>query len=302
MDILGVTQTSHEGGIEFADLDSVKNALRIFADGVTPGSRETSHRGFDSSPTGGIGLMMKMILDDRRESGFMQELLTSVDRVTEERGMHRSYDYDGMGPFFKTTVEVKKIKVGRRQFVYLLHLNAAYVGDQPCAGLATTLGANRALWRDEVIIELAPTGDRFEIDFNLAAERLASIGLSKVSGRQLADHSMELAATSTLDDDRPELPLRNDELVVTFGIVSYSVERPIDYQTRKMVWSQSGSVISGPLAQGYEGEKYSKPRLYASISVPATENECSWDRKPILNPTLKQTIHDQAAAIVGAFQ
>jgi hypothetical protein len=285
MNVTGVTLASYEGGIEFADLNSVKNTNRL---------------GFDSGPAGGIGLAMKMIIDDRHESRFMQDLLGAVDRVTEERGMHKSYDYDGVGPFFKTTVEVQKVKLGKKQFVYLLSLNAAYVGDQPCAGLATSLGADRALWRDEVVIELAPNGDRFEVDFDVVADRLARVGFNGWTGRQIADHIMAEAPKGY--DAKTSVALRDDDLKVTFGIQSYSVQGPVDYQTHELVWAQSGSVISGPLERGYDGEQYSKPRLYASVSVPEPENTRSWDRKPVLDPTVKQAIHQQAAAIVGAFQ
>jgi hypothetical protein len=47
---------------------------------------------------------------------------------------------------------------------------------------------------------------------------------------------------------------------------------------------------------------FAAPCLSASISVPEAESERSWMRKPIVDPTIKQAIHDQASAIMAAFQ
>jgi hypothetical protein len=300
MNILTVTQSSVQGGIEFADLDSLKNAIRVFADGGTPAARETNRHGFDDTPNGGVGLLMKMDFDNRRESSFIQELLSEIDRVTESRQFSKSYDYDGAGPFFKTSVEVKKIKIGRRRFTYLLSLYASYVGDRPCAGLASSLDADRALWRDEVVIEMAPVGDRFEIDFEAAAERLAGIGLDSLTGQQIADSIMAEAPKG--HEANTNVLIRRDDLVVGFGLMRVSVQGPIDHKSGEVIWIQSGAIISGPLERAIEGEGYAKPRLSVSISVPKPENERSWERKPILDPVVKQNVHDQTAAIVSAFQ
>jgi hypothetical protein len=298
MDILHVTKGTYEGGIEFADLNTVKSALKIFANGGTPAARETTQHGFEGDPAGGIGLMLKTMIDGKYESAFMKELLQKVDGVTEDRGFSRHYDYDGVGPFFKTTVGVTKIKLARRKFVYLLELNAAYVGDTPCAGLAESLGANRALWRDEVSVELAPVGGRFEVDFNDIAERLANIGLVSFTGNgeDMANHIM--SEVQLPDRGKPSIRVRNDDLSVDFGILSYSVARPIDYRSGKVMWSKEGAVISGPVSEFHDD---SNPRLYVTIEVPRVPGEESWDRKPVLDPALKQAIHDQADAIMAAF-
>jgi hypothetical protein len=294
MEYLAVTQESIEGGIEFADLDSVKNALLLYASGDTAGSHETTRRGFDNTESGGFGLMMKMLIDLDNDDSFMEDLLSGVDTVDMGRPYDRSYDYDGVGAFFKTTVLVSMAQVRRGYYVYLLSLNAAYVGDKPCAELAKAIGADRSLWRDTVTVELAPVGDHFEIDFDDVMERLIAVGLKTMSGQQFAEHTMR-QTTKPLDAEY-SLPIRSEPLLVIFGLERYSVGDPIDRTSRQVCWTQTGSVISGPLWP------HQNPRLTFTVTAPASADQRSWERVPIIDPAIKQAIHDQSAAIVGVFQ
>jgi hypothetical protein len=296
MNILDVTQRSQEGGIELADLDSVKAALRLYA---MRGIRisDEAMLAYSNEPSGGLGLAMRHVFNARPESGFMQELLREIDKVTDQHSFSRSFGYDGIGPFFKTNVDVSKVKIGTDKFIYLLSLDAAHAGDELCSGLAEAIGASRALWYDMVSIEVAPSGRRFEVNFDFVVQRLASIGISSFTGKQIADQIMSRTRPSSGRSAVVTLHSYND-IALYFGILSYSVEEPFDPSTMETTWSQSGPIISGQLGQLNDG-RYTNPRLYAEISIP---DRWSLGRKPIINPTLKQTIHDQSLVLASAFQ
>lgn len=300
MRIVNTQQESKEAGIELADLESVKEAIRIFAGGATAGSRNALSHGFDDTPNGGIGLMMKMMVDVGHEDAFLQRLLAKVDRVEENGYFSDDWDYDGPGPFFKNTLRLEKWQVSGKD-VYTLHFNAAYVGDQPTAGLAQSLGADRALWRDEVTIEVAPFGEKmFDFDFDVVADRLKSIGLDSLTGQDMAKYIIEHAESQDYVERNTPLRVRDDDLVVHFGIASYSVGDVRDRETGKMLWHwrRPTATITGPLARW---ETDNNPRMWFSVSVPRDENESSWNRQPIFDPKVKQAVHDQTAALVGAF-
>lgn len=303
MEILGVIQSSHEAGLEFADLDSVKEAIRVFATGSTRASAETQRIGFGNAG-GGIGALLKTTLDSGHEDAFLADLFAGFNRVEESGVYMRSYDYDGIDPFMKTTVDVRKVQTDQGQIVYLLLLNAAYVGDKVSAGLAERLGVDRGLHHDEVIVEIAPVGDRFEFDFDAIVARLSSIGLEIGSGQEISDHMMK-AATEEANgayDSRYWLEANHDGLLVRFGLETYTVCRPFDYDTRQVAWRQDSAVISGSLSRFKDEGKSITPRVRLSVTTPQPPDADRWNPVPILDPVIKQAVHEQSAAIAAAFQ
>lgn len=293
MEFLGASRTSYSGGIEFADLESVKNALRAFASGQAPGSNETLSKGFEGKD-GGIGLAMKLMVEIGTESRFMQDLLDGVDKVKDDRPFHRSYDYDGIGPFFKCSVEVKAIRINHRKCTYLLDLSAAYVDDKPTGSLATVLGAERALWWDAVVVQVKPFDNGFSFDFDEIMSCVKGIGIEPLAGVGVASAMMRGSDDSNRLD--ASLVVRNDDLLVRLGIDIFSVGDSLLHGTSEVLWKRSGSVISGPLREDRT------PQLTFSVSLPEDPSVRSWDRKPIIDPMLKQQIHDHADAIVAVFQ
>lgn len=307
MRILEVTQTSREGGIQLPDLASVKHALQTYMSGQVPGSHETTRQGFGDDFSGAVGMLFKGSIERGGQSGFVDRLFSEIESGLGQRDVvRRSYDYDGVGPFMKTSVEVQRIEVGDphpvrvwlRQYVYLLHLNAAYVGDQPCGELAKLLGADRALHGDSVRVALDAPNNRFEIDFADIANRLEKVpGLTRWTSEELVNHVMTEAAKGY--DGNLSVTLRDDELKVAFRPAAYTFPGPFDRENSELIWNQTDTIISGPME--LHGDKYSTPELSVTVTLPTPEGVSSYDRPPILDPTTKQAVHDQAAAIANAF-
>lgn len=304
MKVLAVSQRSYEAGVQLADLDSVKAALLLYMEGGTRGSRATESRLMQDS-TGDRGVvavtMGQMLKNGNRQNKFLADLFERIDTDMAATGrFYRSYDYDGSGtPFFKTTVQVVKVQ-HEGQEIHTLSLNAAYVGDQPTAGLAEAIHASRALWRDEVVVTLAPEQDQFHINFDKIVSNLPRLGASALTGLGLATQLMQSAQNSRRDSVK-SVVVSNDQTRVNLFLdwVGY----PFDFHTNTLTWVQEGAIIRGPLEKSREaGRKFSDPELSFSISAARVANVDDWDRPPVVDPDLKDRIHQQAQAIARAFQ
>jgi hypothetical protein len=163
--ITGVEISQYESGIPLKGWESVKNALNIFASGASRGSRATEQHQMQAvgESMGGFAAAFYAVAAPHMSGGsssFVEKMLQEAEPAVQSRGRwSRSYDYDGQGSFFKTTVEVNRAD---KKDGYILQLNAAYVGNQVEEGLAEALGAERGLSWKNVAVEFEPAGTQFK--------------------------------------------------------------------------------------------------------------------------------------------
>lgn len=305
MRILGVSREESLRGIPFHGVGSVRNALQLFMSGSTKGSQATGNRLMADGGLGGVvALMNKEELEAPHKDSFLGRMFDQIDAaLAAGRRFNYHYDYDGVGPFFKTTVEVEALR-GFEE-LYLLHLSAAYVGDAVEVGLAEAIGAERGLMGVSVRIELAPEGDHFEIDFDDILGHLASAGLNTLSAEQVIVALMEDAAVRPLKS-RPAPRLRDDEYRVSLYPALYTVGSAYGPAAVERPWSSQGGTLFGPLWDDNmhspeSAPEWRNPVVVLHVSEPYDEDN-HWDRQPVIDPTRRQTIRDIASQIEACFQ
>lgn len=297
--ILEVSTREVQGRIPLTGIETVKNAIRVFARGGTKGANATQNK--LAADGGGIALMLKTIVEDGQDDTFLTQMFAELDQaVAEGRNFHRSYDYDGVGSFFKTTIEVALVP--GTEDTFLLQLNAAYVGDQVEEGLAAHLGIERGLWRSEVRLEIEPLKDRFAVDFETIMEALRGEELMFMyAGDVVVARFMEEAAK--LYDGRPRLQLFDGKYEIWLSLDSVSVASHYDYKTDKVLWAGAGSVLSGPLSNRNEyvrdaEPEWATPTVVISVS-PKQDATQSWRSLPTVDEDLKTMIREVAGSIAS---
>lgn len=308
--VIGVTVDRQEWGIPLHGWESVAGALNVFASGQPPSSRATeTHQMKAVAQSGGAleagfySVMAHHIVGN--PVSFVSRMLDRAKPVVQENGAwERSYDYDGVGSFFKTNVEIERI--GSTED-YILHLYAAYVGDKVEVGLAETLGVERGLLYQCATVEYEPEDDQFRIDFGQVAERLKPVAANlqteykpeELTGEIVADQLMKI---EEYDRTKPFVLGTKDGIEITVGLGR--VGRRFDYgRSTKLAssrWEQQGSVILGPLDTDYSDRtKFASPTLSINIR-PVSEKE--YHRLPAVDPEKKALIEDLTNQVVSAFK
>lgn len=267
--------------------------------------------------------------------GMMGELMSSVI----ERGRwHRSYDYDGQGTFFKTTVGV--ISLDTPDNVNLLNLNAAYVGKEVEDGLAEYLGVGQGLQWKHAAVGLEPVEDHMQVDFDQVVQRLAPVvrdlqpvpqgktTYNLLPSRTIGNFRLPFSGRSRLvknDNSYERVTGENivryltsfdeyghlisgpftlgvvDGIEVTLGLGRVG-ERFYDSRTGQRAndrWQANGAILTAPLA-----EDYSDPsKLVPPAIIIATQrfSERSYDRLPAVDPKMKATMNEITARVASAF-
>jgi len=292
MEVLDIKREEYGSGIPIKGLNTVKSVLEIFYSGRTKNSGATLGR--LTRDGGGIeAIFMRMMADTRDvKDRFLEAMFSEMESGLKARGIYsRSYDYDGVGPFFKTTVTVTEID--KKVELYLLQMHAAYVGNEVEKRLAEALNIERGLQWLRVGIEVKPVKGKFEIDFNDVMERVIKInGIARISG--------EKAAKTFFVEDHfgnyCNLTLMNAGKFIV-DLCLEDVAQKVDYSGRqkKLTWSAKGSVLSGPLREDWNDKnKILNPVILFSIH---SANE----RLPILKTEIKEEVKVLADTIKAAF-
>lgn len=281
-------------GIPLVGMDSVKSALQKFSDGVRGSNATTQQLATDGNP---IAMMMKMAyVDSGGEGSFLKELFADIEASLKKRDKYsRHYDYDGVGSFFKTTVEVTKLPNN----IFLLGLNAAYVGDKVEVSLAEALGVERALSWAATTIELPVVGNLFIADFVFIINALAkAIPLKGLTAEKAV----------AMMTERKRLSDRNGAITVyeskdfTVTMVLDDVSRPMQYKAGNgtMVWKVNSNSILGPLHPDWVDEsKVLKPLLKFTVSRTAPN---AYDSVPFIDAEGKNAMRNLAEMIASAFR
>ncbi len=163
--IQGYTVSEHRSGIHFAHPEHLEHALIMYGTGNISG--ETAQRYNEKAytdmggPLGGAlfafagrGDMPKFVQEQimERVSQAYEAVQNSRNPDASEK-VYRSFDYDGVGQFHKTSVDVEVTKKGIE-----LHLGAAYVGDQVEESLAKAMGKERGFRSATVEVPVNQTG------------------------------------------------------------------------------------------------------------------------------------------------
>jgi hypothetical protein len=303
--IIGVEVSQYKSGIPLKGWDSVKAALDVFASGRARGSRATEQhqlKAVEESYGDFAAAFYTIATPHMRESGssFVEEMLKEAKPAVDDRGSwNRHYDYDGVGSFFKTSVEITRVEGTDG---YILQLNAAYVGNQVEEGLAEVLGAERGLSWKNVTVQYEPEGTQFRIDFDQVAERLQGVarelGVKKLTGKAITEQLMMVNRWG--DSEGPFVLGKKNGVEVTLGFGR--VGRRFEYQQSQRSedrWHLDGLTISGPLDTDYSDEsKIVPPSLSISIRP---ESKDRYSRQPAVKPEQKAFMNDLAEKIAAAF-
>lgn len=283
-------------GIPCENLQVVKTALKIFSKGRTRGSRATTDQlVVDGGFSGLMAAVFKEKIEERKESPFLQTLFRNIEAGIKQRGAYSyHYDYDGMGSFFKTTVEVKRVN----DTLFILKLHAAYVGDKVEEGLAETLGLERALLSASAIVDLPAKDGRFTADMSviLGIVRKA-LPLKKLDGEIVK-------AITTVEDGAiwggSPVIFENDTLAVNVKLAS--VAYPVEYKGREktMTWKVSGTTITGPLHENFgDTPGFQTPQIVFQVY---TRGKDKYELPALVKSEDKKVLLDLAEKIKAAFQ
>lgn len=292
-------------------LDSIEQALNTFARGITSGSRATEQHQVQAigQSQGGLAQAFYFLAAPHMQgagNSFVQDRIMSEARaVLQSRdSWSRHFDYDGMGPFFKTSVEIEVLD--RNADLYALGIHAAYVGDKPEEGLAEHLGIARTLVWASVEVETAPiNGNGFEFDFETILRKLDEVlGTDWASGEQVAESMM---TTDKYRESKASFVLHEDvDLRVT--LTPGRVERRFDYSNRDAAgnpadtWSVEGAVLRGKLDESYDRDGTFAPPTFVVSLRSAHGDPDSYRTTTIYEPEKKAQALELRYRIAAALQ
>lgn len=307
MKIVSVTPTEYYGYIPIKGLDAVEDALNLFASGNPKGSRNAGNQLMkDIGDTFGGEAVAYYVLGESRMDGngntFVKDRIMNEARaiLATRDAAHFSFDYDGWGPFRKTTINIQVLD--RSEDLYALRIYAAYVGEKPEIGLAEALEVERGLLWAAANIETEPVGKMFEFNLTYVLMRLVedmdteSWLMGAVSPVEIADSFLKQIGKG----DKPSLLIyKSGDLSVTLAIKD--VERPIHYVDGKyqLTWSCEDGVVRGPLLKSYTDPNAYQAPLFSIFVQGASVNE-DYRTKIIYLPGKKAEVlalRDQIAAV-----
>lgn len=292
MNITEVTTEQRYRYLPLKGWDSVAAALKVFAKGVTKGSRETEKHQLQAigDAHGGFALAFYGLAAPHlhgNTSRFVERMLAEAQKTLQNYyRWSRSYDYDGVGSFFKTDVVIEVIDWEAE--IYALGIWAAYVGDEPEIGLAEHLEIPRALMSSQVIVHVEPADEEhFAFDFEQLVRKLDDVLNTRwAKGTEIA----ELMMLGDRLRKHPDFTLySDDDVIITLDVGR--VENRFVYDEpgkARDTWAIEGSVLTGLLDESYE-DRTKKETPTMVISIVSAQSE-KYRTKPIYHPDKKQAV------------
>ena len=298
MEIARVTTKEHYRYIPIKGLDSVEEALNTFARGITVGSRDTEVHQVEAvgASQGSFAQAFYLYAAPHvrgADNSFVQQRIMVDARLAlrNRTKWSRSFDYDGMGSFFKTSVDIEVLD--RKEELYALGLYAAYVGDKPEEGLAQYLGVSRALTWAAVEVETQPISNNcFEFDFEYILRKLdEDLGTQWAVGEQVAQAMMTITSYGESND---VFVLYEDEDVtieIRLGDVQrrFHYDKDHDYRNPIDTWTVEGSILRGRLRESYEEKGKMAPPTF-TISLCSVHKDELSRAVPIWDPDKKDLV------------
>jgi hypothetical protein len=302
MHIVKVTKDPYDRYIPLRTWNAVGYALHAYSTGEAKGSRATQLHQVQAMDqaygASALEVMAKFEKIRYTPSQFVQRLLTEAELTLSppaRDSWSRHYDYDGVGVFFKTSVDI--LVLDRPSAWYAVGIWAAYVGDEPEKGLAELLQVPRALMRTGVSVETAPIDQqRFTFDFDDIAQRLSAVFNSRLQGKALAKAMVSGDGLSS-----PSVTVYQDaafQVDLSMG----AIESRFNYR-RTPGRPYDTWIVKGSQLTGYMRESYSEPGTPAQPSFIVTIRAASGDKyskKPIWRPEHKQYAHALTDKIANA--
>lgn len=303
MKIVSVSSKINNCHIPLNGWESVVTAVNIFANGHTAGSQATTDHQTDAitQSQGALGLGLYLLTAPHMqgcENQFVDHLLAEAHNALKSREQwKRSYDYNGQGVFFKTSVEIGFLN--REEEMYYLSIYAAYVGYKPEEGLAEALGIPRALTGTSVVVEVEPTSKTtFAFDFDKILYLLKDvIDVDELSGKNIVS-SWNFKTRRKHDDSPSTVLFRNGEIEVI--LLPGRVENRWKWANGDATntWQFDGAVLSGLLDESYQnGKDYDEPTFVISVRRHSKER---FGRKPFYLPEEKETVLALSKSIADA--
>lgn len=327
-------------GIPLTGWENIRAALNIFASGKPRRSRATEDHNLQAFTQMHPFAGMLFLQANRREPGnsFVDRLLEEAEPAVKDRGRwSRSYDYDGQGSFHKTSVEIQDITSVDEEAsdgLYLLSLNAAYVGKGVEDDLAEYLGVEQGLQRKSVHVKLEPDGDQFAIDFDQVAQKLQPLLAQLHPKTPVGSENIFLKLLSAViksPEPESEPSLTGEDIVQQMLAVDSYRSRDVNsiilgtkdvkddqveialslgrvgdrYNWRggdrdKELWNIAGATVRGPLAESYKEEGKLEPPSVV-LTVQRTAHKDEYSRLPIVDPDVKAEMNELAIQIAALF-
>jgi hypothetical protein len=304
MKLTQVLVEHYDRGIPIEGWENVRKALYLYAAGTPKSGRETRHNFENNLEKVGVLALGMLFLTEAssglRPNDFVDEMLSEAKACLQTSdNWEEHYDYNGQGYFHKTSVHIEVLD--REKELYLLELNAAYVGDKPEAELAEYLGIPRALRYYTVKVQTEPKDKtHFAFDFEKIVRALD--GLLKANtftGKKIVEYFMggdrynvSKGYPLYMDDDfRIDLELDK-------------VERRFNYRGGNLIdtWKARGSVLKGLLYASYstDGPKKLPPSFCLRLSSSSVDRYGL--NLPIYDADIKDKLDIKAHAIEDAFK
>lgn len=303
MKIVSVSNRANNRHIPLKGWESVVTAVNIFANGHTAGSQATTYHQTDAivQSQGALGLGLYLLAAPHIqgcEDQFVDRLLAEAHNTLKSRDRwSRSYDYDGQGVFFKTSVEIGFLN--REEEMYYLSIYAAYVGDKPEKGLAEALGIPRALTGTSVVVEVEPINKiTFAFDFDKILYLLKDvIDVDELSGKNIVS-SWNFKTRRKHDDSPSTVLFRNGEIEVILSPGCIENRWKWANGDATNTWQFYGAILSGLLNESYEdGKDYDEPTFVISVRRHSEER---FNRKPFYLPEEKEAVLALSKSIADA--
>lgn len=299
MQITGVFPFAYRHYIAFEGLDALKDALRIFSTGQTKGGHATRDKLASEGGIGGAFVVTYGI--NRDDDQFLTELFAEIDERVGPRGrrkkmpkvgtrLNKSYDYGGPGAFFKSIVDVTYAG----ENIFLLGLNAAYVGNQVEIGLAEYLGLDRCVMRTGVRLDIEPTGETFNFDLDVIANGLIAAELDVPEHFRHIDGGVLAALMEAARGGGTSIITGDDDFILEMGFVG--IEEP---------WERNGATITGSL-YNMNWHSEDKPVEWATPSITLTFKRNTpgsrYAMLPITDPAILTKLNTMTSAIENSFK
>lgn len=234
--IEGYTVSEHRSGIHFAHPEDLERALIMYGTGNIPDETPYRYNEKVFTESGGplSGALFDLVAGRGDIQSFVQkqimELVSEAYETVQnsqnpdaKEKVHLPFDYDGVGHFHKTSVDVEVTKKG-----FELHLRAAYVGDQVEESLAKAMGKERGFRSATIEVPVNQTGrdGYFLIDI---AEVCQKIGLP-VTEEKVGKYITEWFESYRRQSEKSGYEARYGERLVLWEDPSKGVTVTLDFE------------------------------------------------------------------------
>lgn len=296
------TIKEHPKGILVDGLPLVRALLMKFMSGVSKHSRASAR----NLPAAMAALLR--VIQEGQEVPFLKNLFEEMNEGLHRNGRFRkNYEYDGQGPFLKTTVEV--LDLAGELYVpegyadpFLLTLYTAAVGSKVEDGLADAVGIEQGLLWSSVELNLPAHGPYASVDLATIIDPLRPVlGLWQPKTERYARRMMPRNNYDTLGP--ANLKLVDEEIMVRVGIDSHSFLPSYRHTENKL--TRNGSVISGRRSENLDTnseDEFAPLRVKVSVVSSNQRLDHEFDPMPVLRSDKKKTMRDLTRTIASALQ